>query len=319
MRRSIWRRIASLTLGCLLAPAALWAADAPQPAAPQPQSPFNLSFGPQKDGGFGAVLKGDKSFHIGTPHFPASATAPYQMLSPYGELTVDAAWSSAEGSLNNSALSFRPSLALQRVHPGAAGKPPTSNGPWLLVGVDLRQRFGRFKDGEEVKDVNQTILGGSVELRWASLEPWLQSYANGSGKLNQVPTLSLTYYDVQDSGADEATLPEGLKANVIQARLRAALTLAGVQCTATEVPPSGDADDVFGAGKKISCPWEISVDLTATKPTQGAERGLQFLYDLALSYDTGGTLKPVIRYRSGDEHGLEYDEQMILGLLWDPL
>ena len=61
----------------------------------------------------------------------------------------------------------------------------------------------------------------------------------------------------------------------------------------------------------------MHIDIDADKPTEGADKKWQALYSAQLVYETSGQIKPVLSYRAGKEQGLDYDKQLILGLLWD--
>lgn len=278
------------------------------------KSPFDFTFGPQKDGGFGTTLKGSKYYSLSNigPNSPASTRS--VLVSPFAGVAVDAGWSSVANAANNASLSFRPSLGISSVIASAKGGPPTMRGPWLHAYIDVRERYGNFKQKDSsLQRISQTIGGIGTELRMVWFDDWL-NLSQRTGKIDEAPRLSVAYYTIRGTSVEKAALPDELKANVIQLELKNSTTIPGLQCTKKTVQ-STDPNDIFGSGTSITCPWSLSVDLLGTRPTTGSDRKNELLTDLALSFETGGNLKPVLHYRSGKEHGLEYDRQLILGIL----
>ena len=55
---------------------------------------------------------------------------------------------------------------------------------------------------------------------------------------------------------------------------------------------------------------------TSSRATSGADRDWHVVRQFQLSYDTGDKILPALTYRSGSDVGLQYDKQVILGLLW---
>lgn len=281
-------------------------------------SPFDFSFGPQEDGGLGAVLKGSNFYPLGGKYSSSL------LFSPFVGLELDAGWNSNPDALNNTSISFKPAFTLSTLAYGDDGAPSTT-GPWLYVFADGRARFGRFKEeGEdEPAEVNQTMLGGGVMFRWTTADriySWLPEKRRPT-ELLEPPSLTFTYYTVQSTNADDdAILPEGVTADVVQATLRSELIIPILQCKTRNIPaPATEPGEpvVFAGGGWITtCPFTLDARLTVTQPTiQDVE--MEFLADIGIVYDAGGKLKPVIRYRSGAEHGLEYDRQLLLGMLWE--
>jgi len=295
------------------------------------KSPWDFTFGPTEDGNFGTALKGGKYYPLRRTTLSEQekvkqSTTPFQLASPYLGLEVDGAWTSKPDALNNLSFSVKPSVALQRVFfkdSQLLGRTPKTNGPWLFGFIDGRQRFGHFKEGEPetVKEINQTILGAGIEMRLVTVPP---KYANSTlGKrtnvLEQPPSISVTYYTVRNGGRDDGTVPEELTVDTVQAKARAAFTIP-FQCRST-AGAATTTDDIFDDQPivNIKCPWKLDLGYTASLPTEGENTDLQHFGDFALIYETGGAMKPVIRLRTGKEHGLEYDRQIIVGVLWNLL
>lgn len=278
-----------------------------------PDSPFDLSFGPQEDGGLGAVLKGSTFYPLG------GSTKRSALVSPFVGVEVDAALNSEPDALNNWSVSLRPAVAVSSLF-WRDGKPSTG-GPWLYMFADGRSRSGRFEaEGEEEPaDVDQRMLGAGVQLRWTgvdSIYTWLNSRHRPT-KLHEPPSLTFTYYTVQSTNAeDDAILPEGITADVLQATLRSQLTIPAVQCKRKVTQPDPNNPVFAAADTTIACPWSLDLLLTASQPAAGGGDPA-LLADIGIIYNTGGKLKPVLRYRSGEEHGLEYDRQVLLGLMWE--
>jgi hypothetical protein len=238
-------------------------------------------------------------------------------------LDVDAGWSSSQDATNNASVSAKPGIAFSRVSQcsvvlpdGSTSNAPCTLGPWLHAFGDLRARFGEFADDSAgVEHINQAILGAGVQFRMTSFPGFYRSVLRDlgaeTGREDEVPSLTLTYYHVVDNATTAAAIPEDVTADVLQAVARADLTLP-LFCTTREVP----AGRVEPAGREYSCPLGIQTKITGTLPTS---RGLgsELFYDFGLYLNSDGKIKPVVRLRSGEEHGLEYDQQLIIGLLWE--
>ncbi|WP_420130287.1 hypothetical protein [Longimicrobium sp.] len=291
----------------------------PAPTAPAAQeeeendSPFDFSFGPQEDGSVGAVLKGSEFYPLG------GRIVNIGLISPFVGLEVDAGWNNDPDALGNASFSLKPAFTLSSLtqHNGA----PNTTGPWLYVFADGRARFGRFKEEgeEEPGEVNQMMLGGGAQFRWTTADgiyAWLPKKRRPT-QLLEPPSLTFTYYTVQSTKADnDAILPDGVTADVVQATLRSELIIPLLGCTTRNVPPPKDAGPFPGGGWTTTCPFTLDARLTATQPTTG-DGEAEFLADVGIVFESGGKLKPVVRYRSGAEHGLEYDRQLLLGVLWE--
>ena len=280
------------------------------------ESPFDFTVGPQVDGGFGATLAGDRLYPLGPAATPTSLTSRFVILD------VDAGWSSSEDATNNASVSAKPGVAFSRIRTctvampdGTTSQAPCTSGPWLHAFGDLRLRFGEFKaaDSTGVEHINQTIIGGGVQLRMTAFPDFyrsvLRSLGTDTGREDEVPSLTFTYYHVIDSSS-EAAIPEDITADVLQGVARADLTLP-VFCTTREVP----AGRVEPAGREYSCPLGFQAKLTGTLPT--GDRPAEFFYDVGVYLNSDGKIKPVIRLRSGEEHGHDYDQQLNVGLLWE--
>ena len=277
--------------------------------------PFDITFGPQEDGTFGVVVKGSQFKSL---RRSPSQQQSGQLVSLFGGLDIDGSWMSATDARNNASISLRPAVALQTITPRrlANGQVvPTTAGPWLYAFLDIRQRFGDFESSSgDTQRINQLILGGALQLRWAAFAKWY-GQAMDIGREDNPPTLSLGYYSIAKNHPEDAPLPTDVRANALQGRLNTKLTLPICKRETRTAPPV--AGDPFGATETVyTCPLSFIGELMATRLTTGTDDAIDFRYDVGVIYDTGGSFKPILRYRSGEEHGLEYDTQMILGLIW---
>lgn len=234
------------------------------------------------------TLKGGKYYSLSKiiPDPPAASRS--LLFSPFVGVSIDAGWSSQAEAANNASLSFRPSLGISSLSPSPVG-PPKFRGPWLHAYVDLRERYGKYKQADgTLLQINQTMAGAGAEFRVVWFDDWL-GLSKQTGKIDEPPRLSLTYYTVKGTSVDEAVLPDNLKADVVQLEFKMGLTLPRLQCTAKTTAPADD-NDPFGAGSAITCPWRLTVDLLGTKPTTGRIRENEWMADAALVYDTGTSL-----------------------------
>ena len=252
--------------------------------------PFSITLGPE-----GAVLRGDDTFLI------ADGWGRKARVTPYATVLADANWSPREDALDNASLTLRPSVGVQRI--GRQGGGPVSHGAWFFAHLDFRQRKGDFRDpiSGRVRSVNQTILGAGAEFKLTSLYEAYRRAANRTGYFNDYPRIDITYYGVARSSEPANDLPDGIVDHHVQVALRGDLRIPA--CWRRE-------------GENKVCPLVLQADYAGSKPTGGPERKWDSLGTVTFQYDTGTEIKPAITYRSGREPGLQYDRQLIFGLLW---
>ncbi|HEX9983921.1 MAG TPA: hypothetical protein VGF69_11705 [Thermoanaerobaculia bacterium] len=284
-------------------------------------SPWDFTFGPQEDGAFATTIKGSTYYPLAPTDPNSWPDSARRLFTPYVGVEADGGWSSAADATNNLTFSVRPAMAIQAITPGTKTLPPSTDGPWLFGFLDFRQRYGDFtgEDSDTTTRVNQSLLGAGVEYRFAKFprryHDFLEKSNRPIGKLVQAPSLSLAYYTERDTSVEDAELPEGIGDDVLSAVARAELTLP-LQCKSETVAADpNDQNNIFGSGTKTTCPWALSVKFTTSWPFDSEDTNFQYLGDIALIYETGRELKPVFRYRSGTEHGLQVDRQIILGVL----
>lgn len=313
--------------------------------------PLKLTFGPQESGHFGAVLTGDATRPVEALNFvPPQEEQRRPFTARYGaiEFNVDAGWSSASDALNQTTLALKPSVTfvwLDGAKPPEAlgaelkrtcdeigaqaarafdrslaetdaaakaaaladfkrlsqssidlgcqrrrGEPPSSK--WA-VGFypDILYRFGEYEvEGERVR-ANQLITGIAARLfvPGTSKSEWFREW----------PRLSFGYYDVSEVEDPTLPLPEGIEEDLIKASGKISMRLP-----------------MLGGSSVATSPLHLDIEASASRATSGPEDDWHVRRQLQLSYDTGDKILPALTYRSGSDVGLEYDKQVILGLLW---
>jgi len=295
--------------------------------------PLTLSVGPTDKGGLGASLKGGDSldFEILNKCSPSPADGGY-VMKPVGRVTydLDASASSRSDALNASSLTIRPMLSMNflfaPVRPGGpvtflpvpAGEkdtPPTgadilAAGPApfvfsrpvaaLSIFGELRQRYGEVDAGAQgVIRANQFIYGGGLEAAWTG------AYRFGSGSpspsalyglFRDPPRIRVGYYSATDVNDNMAPVPEDLMADY--------LTVGGDLHIALP----------WFTAPLYKSPLLLNYEYKGSKPTTG-DSGYSSYHNLQLAYVLKGDLKPVVTYKTGKEQGLDYDKQVILGIL----
>ncbi|MBI2382578.1 MAG: hypothetical protein HYV18_00700 [Gammaproteobacteria bacterium] len=298
MRRSAASALAAalFSLGAQAAPAPEGASplEAAGPGSGIDVGPLKFSAGPQADGGFGATLNG-AGVRAFTPWIPAS----WLTLSPYVEFDVDAGFSSAADAVNNASVTLRPAIGTSFLSANDLGMEV----PFLIVYayLDARYRFGTIEEEGELKRANQGIYGGGLDFRFEGLYRWWEG-----ALIDPIdfPRLTVGYYTVDETDTSAVSVPEEILADAIQASLQLGLQLRW-QCRAG------------GASGAETCPLQLIAEAKGTRPTTGLDTKTQGFYDVALTYKTSEEVHPVLHYRSGTEQGLEYDRQIILGVLWE--
>jgi len=252
--------------------------------------PFSITAGPE-----GAVLKGEDTFLI------ARGRGRRTRVTPYARVLVDANWSPRRDALDNASLTLQPSVGIQRI--GRQDGGPISHGAWFYAHLDFRQRRGDIKDetSGRVESVNQTILGAGVEFKLTSLYEAYRKAANKTGFFNDYPRIDIDYLGVAHNSEPGSDLPDGIVVHHVQVALHGDFRFPA--CWKQE-------------GGNTVCPLVLQADYTGSRPTEGPERKWESLGTATLRYDTGTEIDLAITYRSGKEQGLQYDRQLIFGLLW---
>lgn len=300
--------------------------------------PLTLAAGPTDDGDFGTSIKGGDTILEGLlVNCAGSSNFSGTKFRPIGRLKyeVDAGWTTAKDSMNSSSVSLRPMLSIhvvdytqaRRATAASPASPlgslteeeaateliensdtgtfiaPRTNAVVSLF-ADVRHRFGEVDDGAGgIVRANQFIYGGGLELSWwAASRIGAARDADGPGPLygffRDPPRLTAGYYSADDVNGNEAPVPKELEADYVTTT--AALHLAMPWFT-----------------KPIyKSPLLLNYDYKGSKATSGPDDGYASYHNVQLVYAIDAKAKPVLSYRSGEEQGLEYDRQVILGILW---
>lgn len=297
---------------------------------------LGLSLGPTGDGSLAAVVSGRQRADLGDLESGVfiHEDAGFAISSgAYLEFAVDGVWTDAVGDTEVLNLSLRPSLdmVLSDWTPGA-GEPnlnPTQQAqcaeaarqflacmgprpsfckplstPRALSAVstfaDLRYRNAQTELAGARGQVKQQLLGGGLE--------WYLPASTASVWVQEFPRISVAYLKAQQT---EATAPvqgpaEALDVGYYTATARLRLNLPLLR--RTQVTPSGCAS--------IDYPLQLHADLTGSRAESGPLAGWKTAWSVRLVFDTGGGLLPMLEHRGGRELGLEYDERLVLGLMW---
>jgi hypothetical protein len=204
-------------------------------------------------------------------------------LSFFVGATADARWATSAAVTSYGSLRVTPTFAL--------GRFPTESSPRAWKGyffVEGRQIYGDVaqESGTTLRNVDQRLYGAGLGVEVASVNSAVDP-----------PRLSVSWYHV-DSNEGAASLPTGITDNQLEARL-----LAELQRKFT-----------LGASERVV---SLAVDASARRATAGTDRKTEHLVDLQLRYlaSADAKYKTVLRYRDGSEHGLEYDREILLGVL----
>lgn len=299
-----------------------------------PVGPFTLAFG-ATDGGAGASFTGDGLKRV-TEWIDEEALFKKSSVSSLLGIgyEVDAGWKSDADAPNNASFSLQPTLAViwsegqldlpaDQTPAGYAEairkaslpafipcmkrlreekKPISIEACKLLpmpkphlswhVGGDFRYRFGSIDQGGSVVRVNQAIVGGVSSLVFYT--------PNEYEWVRQWPTLSLGFYTVADTESSAATVPEDIKADYLKAGLSTKLNL-GPKKSLSE--------------SRNDYPARLHIDIDGSKATKGPDQDWQVLYKAQLVLEVNDTVKPAITYRDGEEFGLDFDEELLLGFV----
>jgi hypothetical protein len=333
----------SALLLAVLPMAALGAEDSDGSASPlgtheYDLGPFRLIFGPQSDGYVGATLKGDKAFLFskfsGMPPPEKAPTANSTAWFSYGniDLALDSAWSSAPAAANNATISLKPTVTFGavRVSPKAprqltqdqqavcdqlnddmtkafdahdtdgqhkaihaavkAGckylEDPYHDIVAFSVYPTFEYRFGHITQNGQQYQASQALIGGGARVFFPwQLNGWWASW----------PFVSATYYHAKDNSGSTIPVPAGIRSDYFAAQGKVDVLLPVT---------------LGGHSKAL----QLSIDLTASKATTGADETWQYMQNIQLLVNLGGTWKPAITYRQGQDRGLTYDKQVIFGL-----
>lgn len=292
--------------------------------------PFVFAVGPTADGALGASLKGGDAleFELLNKCSPSPTDGGF-FVKPVGRVTydLDSNISSKESALNASSLTVRPTLALNflfspsgnsgpvKFLPVPSGNDEIPTGAQILntptpflfsrpvaaasLFGELRQRFGEIDAGDAgIVRANQFIYGGGAEFAWTG------AYRLGSGEqpsqiygfFRDPPRFRLGYYSATNVNNNTAPIPEEINANYL----------------------------TVGMDVHVALPWFykslhnspllLNYEYKGSKATTGTS-GYSSYHNIQIAFILDGDIKPVLTYKTGKEQGLEYDKQVILGIL----
>jgi hypothetical protein len=248
---------------------------------------------------------------------------------PYLSYDVNAQYNYTDRTKRIADVSLRPSVVKGWFSPGDPFDPNIfvarrSVMPYL----DLRSRSTDTAEGSTGTDDNQKSFfygGAGIQYRH-EFQPILRWQSLTGADLEQ-PTLDVTYYK-KISGELPKDAPEGFDA--IQARLTfdvpipltAALQPASkfrkefknfLDASALSAQTGAPLPD---PPKRPSFPFTFSVELKATRPTEGLTRETEHYADLALKMmQENSKIGYALRYRTGKDLGFEYDTKLLASIV----
>lgn len=258
--------------------------------------PFSFTFGPQKDGGLGASLKGDEFL---SPDKWRASVGSASFVAPYVGVVAEGKWSSETSSTNSADIAlqigaFFGSLDIAIFSPAS---------PAFDLQIDGRYQAGTVHDAatNTTGQLNRNLLGATFKAQVPYAYKLVNTIADYTDWMDPIPYLSLTYHHVSDNSDPQVAANPAIVSDQLAAGLYADLHIPSANFNLN--------------GKK----WQLlfEAQLVWSRATEGADQEWKRMTNLALKLDSGQELKPVLRYMSGTQEGLEYDRQLILGLLWE--
>lgn len=164
--------------------------------------------------------------------------------------------------------------------------------PKVVFGItgDLRSKWGTFENGEGEQrttvEGNQVLLGGGLVMEVLSAPKWLE-----------VEEIMAGYYHVLDAEGD-LPVPEDLDVDHLQGRLK------------FRVQPFIDKADSPLHGLALVADGRVSWALDG--PDEGED---EYYASLALEMGRDKTAA-TLRWETGEEAGFEYDQRLVLGVLF---
>lgn len=191
----------------------------------------------------------------------------------------------------------------------------------LLPYVEVRGRFADIaKSGNE--DWRGALIGG-VGAKVILHSPRLMNLKGITGADVENPTFALTYYEafVDNDAQDPASADTTIALDQIQLAFTAdiPLTLATDPAAGKKFLADRAAylcDTTLPVPVRPAFPYTLSIALKAGSPLTG-DRDVQFHADVALKMlQPGNKVGFVLRYRSGEDLGFDYDTQLLAGLVY---
>lgn len=228
-----------------------------------------------------------RAFDFGRAPSPETRWCSFGVFDGKGEWTDDeAAKNHAEAALSGTLHNCK-----VRQIEGAGGtilfKEPT-----IVYGftADLRSKWGTFEEGEgdqlQRVEGNQVLLGAGFTAVPYTLPAWVE-----------LEELTAAYYQVLDAEGD-LPVPEELDADHLQARVKSRF-----------LPFVAKKDSLFHN-------FALVVDGRASWALDGPEEG-DVEYYTSLAIEMGkDKMVGTIRWESGKEVGFDYDQKLVLGMLF---
>lgn len=266
-----------------------------------------------------------------SPSDAADSTRPSVPWTPFLSYEVNAQYDYTERTERIADLSLRPSIMKGWFSRGDAFDPETFVARRSLIPyLDLRSRsVGKDTTSttNDDDDDEESFFYGGAGIQYRQEFPALLRWQSLTGADLEQPTLGITYYK-QISGELPEDGPEGFDA--IQALLTFDVPIPLTANLRGASKFRKEHEDFLAAAKRAaetgsplpdppqrpSFPFTFSVELKASRPTEGDEREEEFYADLALKVrQEDSNIGYALRYRTGEELGFEYDEKLLASIV----
>ncbi|HXI14570.1 MAG TPA: hypothetical protein VNM92_18285 [Thermoanaerobaculia bacterium] len=261
-------------------------------------------------------------------------------------LDVDAVWEPGSKGRYTSSAGLRPTYTRAvttpvRGFPGCASPLRTAGleripGHSFQLYGDLRQRIGDFeKSGsDQTERVEQFLYGVGADVRIFLF--WLRELERLTRSDSEYPRLALTYYRVREGSQNIQDPPDGVNAGQLQLAFSAEFPLRIVEgekrrgddaayeryyqellryafCDGADRPATEPVEPRITS----YYPWSVSLDVRASRAVDSDDQGIEPYADVAIKYRRpGARLGYLMRYRSGKDLGLEFGDEVIVGLMF---
>ncbi|HKR66364.1 MAG TPA: hypothetical protein VJZ00_21735 [Thermoanaerobaculia bacterium] len=191
--------------------------------------------------------------------------------------------------------------------------------------IPFAEARGRFADIAKNDDADwKGVLIGGLGTKVVFQIPALMALKGITGADVENPMLALTYYNafVDNDTKNPAASDKTIAIDQIQLAFTAEIPLSIATDRAAGRKFIRDfkaflCDPTKPCPKRPAFPYSISVDLKAGKPMKGDDRDIEFHADIALKMmQPDKKIGFVIRYRTGEDLGFEYDKQLLAGLVY---
>lgn len=306
------------------------------PGSVTDKKPFDLEAGPEA-----VTLKGKGAFFdfraemgipaaVTTPPPPSSDPSPTVVLpwTPFVVYDVNATYNYTDSDERLAEVSLQPSIVRGWSRGGNPFLGAESVRSSIMPYLDLRSRSMRAPSTTEDAEQKSFFYGGAgVQFRqeFRRLLRWEEL----TGTDFEQPTLAVTYYR-KFSGDLPDDAPEGFDAVQARLTLEFPIPLTASLDSATEyrkqfmrfladslrAANGANVIPVSPTAARPSFPFSFSVDLKASRPTEGASHKIVHLADVALKMiQPDAKVGYVLRYRTGKDLGFEYDSTFLAGVL----